>query len=152
MSHTVKKVPLPDSSGLHEMVGRGDFLDCYSTVSEAGARQAAEIAMTFPGWVRSLMALRNALVAPFGLTTEEPAEVDRIGLFPVVSERDNEVIAGFDDKHLNFRIAMLAESGRVHLATWVHPHNLGGRLYLAAVMPFHVVIVRDALKRVAAAV
>ena len=152
MSHAVEKVPLPQSSGLHEIVGHGDFLDCYSTLSEAGAREAAEIAMTFPGWVRSLMAMRNALVAPFGLTTEEPLEVDRIGLFPLVSECDNEVIAGFDDKHLNFRVAMLADSGRVYLATWVHPHNLGGRLYLAAVMPFHVVIVRDALKRVAGSV
>lgn len=41
--------------------------------------------------------------------------------------------------------------GRVYLAMWVHPHNIGGRLYLRLIMPFHVAISRDALTRVGAA-
>ena len=36
------------------------------------------------------------------------------------------------------------------LATWVHPHNRAGRLYLKAILPFHILIARDALARVGA--
>jgi hypothetical protein len=35
------------------------------------------------------------------------------------------------------------------MATWVHRNNLLGRLYLLAVMPFHVLIVRDSMRRIA---
>jgi hypothetical protein len=31
----------------------------------------------------------------------------------------------------------------------VHRNNLLGRIYLAVVMPFHVLIVRDAMRRIA---
>ena len=57
--------------------------------------------------------------------------------------------SGFDDRHLEFRVSVLSRDGRVSLATWVHPHNLGGRLYLAAIMPFHIMVARNALARVA---
>ena len=60
------------------------------------------------------------------------------------------ILAGFDDKHLNFRISIMAKTGKIYFATWVSPHNIGGELYLKAVMPFHVLICRNALKRVAA--
>ena len=62
-----------------------------------------------------------------------------------------EVVAGFDDKHLNFRVSVFSEEGHVHLATWVHPHGLAGRIYLSLILPFHILIARDALARVARA-
>jgi hypothetical protein len=34
------------------------------------------------------------------------------------------------------------------MATWVHRNNVLGRVYLAVVMPFHVLIVRSCMKRV----
>jgi hypothetical protein len=43
----------------------------------------------------------------------------------------------------------MSQAGNVYLATWVHTHNIGGRLYLAAILPFHVLIARNALGRVA---
>ena len=72
-----------------------------------------------------------------------------MGPFPVESETETELIAGFNDKHLDFRVSVRSEGGLVSLATWVHPHNIGGRIYLAAIMPFHILIARDALARVA---
>ncbi|MCG8696347.1 MAG: DUF2867 domain-containing protein [Minwuiales bacterium] len=36
----------------------------------------------------------------------------------------------------------------VFLATRVHPHNIAGRLYLRTILPFHILIARDALARV----
>ncbi|MEQ8689915.1 MAG: DUF2867 domain-containing protein [Pseudomonadales bacterium] len=146
----VRSTSLPPVSQLHSRVIPDDFLDCYAVASTLSPRQAAEIALTFPAWTRALLWLRNVLVAPFGLAGEGESTAEKIGIFPLQSESDRELIAGFNDKHLDFRISVLAEAGFIFLATWVHPHNVGGRLYLAAIMPFHVLIVRDALRRVGA--
>jgi hypothetical protein len=35
------------------------------------------------------------------------------------------------------------------MGTWVHRNNWLGRVYLAVVMLFHVLIVRDSLRRIA---
>ena len=80
-----------------------------------------------------------------------PETADRVGLFPFESETPTELIAGFDEKHLDFRISVPSHDAKVSLATWVSPHNIGGRLYLAAIMPFHIAIARNALARVARA-
>ena len=88
------------------------------------------------------------MTTPFGLVNEGPTATDKIGIFPVEIESGFELIAGFNDKHLDFRVSVLSQDARVFLATWVHPHNVGGRLYLKIIMPFHIVISRNALARV----
>ncbi|MDA4847332.1 DUF2867 domain-containing protein [Hoeflea poritis] len=140
---------LPVGSILHGRMAHGDFLDCYSVESPMPPRPAAEIITAFPGWARFLVLLRRVLTAPFGLSNDGPAAVDKIGPFPVEAETASELIAGFNDKHLDFRVSVFSENGRVSLATWAHPHNIGGRLYLAVIMPFHILIARNALARVA---
>lgn len=92
--------------------------------------------------------IRRIITAPFGLDNDGPDVVDKVGIFPVETETNAELIAGFDDKHLNFRVAVLSHDGQISLATWVAPHNIGGRIYLAAIMPFHIAIARNALARV----
>lgn len=141
---------LPADSGLWSFWRTGDFLDCYSAGSPLPARQAAEVIATFPSWVGALMTLRNLLVLPFGLRTGVPAG-PRVGIFPIDRETEDEVIAGFDDRHLDFRIAVLSRAGRIRCATWVRPHNRLGRAYLATVLPFHRLILRNAMRRLAAA-
>lgn len=140
---------LPKMSGLHDRISSTDFLDCFSVESETRARQAAEIITDFPGWARFLLLVRRLVTAPFGLSNDGPDVSDKVGPFPVENETEVELIAGFDDKHLDFRVSVFAKNGRVSLSTWVHPHNIGGRLYLTAILPFHVLIARDALARVA---
>ena len=155
----VSKLPLPEDSRLWTHFGQSDFLDCYAVEAATSPRAAAEIITAFPGWAQGLLQVRKWLTAPFGLRqvgpetgTETGLETgDRVGPFPVHSETEKEVIAGFDDKHLDFRVSVMARGGVVTLATWVHPHNIGGRIYLTAIMPFHILIARDALARVARA-
>lgn len=147
----VKRSNLSARSLLHKRFKTGDFLDCYSVESDLPPRQAAEIITTFPAWAQLLVKLRTVLVTPFGLSTSGPEDVDKVGIFPVEQDTETELIAGFDDRHLDFRVSVLSENGRVSLATWVHRHNLGGRLYLAAIMPFHILIARNALARVRSA-
>lgn len=151
MNTAVTKTTLPDQSRLHTRVASGDFLDCYETASALPAPAAANIIVDFPGWARGLVGLRNLVTAPFGLMKDGPQTADKIGLFPVEHSSDIEVIAGFNDRHLDFRVSVYSDRGRVSLATWVHPHNLGGRIYLRAILPFHILIARNALARVARA-
>ncbi len=147
----VTATPLPENSQLHRRIAPEDFLDCYCVNSDMPPRQAAEIITSFPGWAQMLTRLRTVLVKPFGLRTEVSKDKDCVGIFPVESENDTEVIAGFDDSHLNFRVSVLSDGGKLFLATWVHRNNLFGRMYLATIMPFHIMIARDALVRVARA-
>lgn len=145
----VRAADLPVDSDLHALLGPGDFLDCYRVRSDLPPREAANIITDFPDWARVLLIVRRMVTAPFGLSNDGPDAADKIGPFPVESETGRELIAGFNDRHLDFRVSVLAENGFVHLATWVHTHNFGGRFYLSAIMPFHVLIARNALARVA---
>lgn len=142
---------LPQTSALQPRIAPTDFVDCYSVAANLAPREAANIITNFPGWARLLVSLRNLITAPFGLSADGPPAQDKIGFFPVEMENDHELIAGFDDKHLNFRVSVISQAGRVFLATWVHPHNLGGKLYLKTILPFHILIAKNALLRVNAA-
>jgi hypothetical protein len=96
--------------------------------------------------------LRNLAVTPFGLKRGAPIGAERIGIFPVVSASPNRVVMGFDDAHLDFRVVVdVAPEGNgrhVTATTFVRTRNRLGRLYLAAVKPFHRVIVPAMLAQV----
>ena len=121
------------------------------------ARQAAERMMgRAPRWVDALLTLRNILVAPFGLKTSgasASAPRDIIGIFPVISQTPDRLVAGFDDSHLDFRVVVdVATHGvgqQVIATTLVKTHNWLGRTYLAIILPFHRLVVRAMLAQVA---
>ena len=150
VSH-VQKSPLPKTSHLWAHVQKGDFIDGYAVKSDLPPKLAADIGLSLPKWANALLALRNKIVAPLGLKTETNADTAHADdlIFPTTYETDHEIILGTDDNHLNFRIAVRREAGMIHMATWVHRNNLLGRIYLAIVMPFHILIVRDAMRRIA---
>jgi hypothetical protein len=96
--------------------------------------------------------LRNLAVTPFGLKRGAPIGAARIGIFSVVSASPERVVMGFDDVHLNFRIvvdvAPVGSGQQVTATTFVRTRNRLGRLYLAAVKPFHRAIVPAMLAQV----
>ncbi len=141
-----RKGALPGPSLIDGFRRGADFLDCYSVPSGLSAPEAARVLARFPGWVRGLLALRNLAVRPLGLRGA-PEVPSPYGFFPLERETPDQVLLGFDDRHLDFRILVLRQGGRIHCATWVGPHHLGGRLYLCAVMPFHILILRNAMAR-----
>jgi hypothetical protein len=122
------------------------------------ARIAAQRMMgRSPRWIETLLSLRNALVAPFGLKTSGAGEKTAgglIGIFPVLSETPDRLVAGFDDHHLDFRVVVDVESSgqgqQVTATTLVRTHNWLGRTYLAIILPFHRLVVRSLLRQVAA--
>jgi hypothetical protein len=121
------------------------------------ARRAAERMMARqPRWAEALLSLRNFLVAPLGLKTSGASADtprDMIGIFPVVSQAPDRLVAGFNDRHLDFRVVVdvtaPGDSRRVTATTVVKTHNRLGRIYLAVIMPFHRLIVPALLRQVA---
>lgn len=139
---------LPRHARIWDRVQPGDFLDDYAISTPLSPREALDLALRSPAWARALLRLRDAIVRPLGLKT---AASDGQPGFPVEYAADDEIIVGMDDRHLDFRITVLKTEGTVHIATWVHRNNALGRLYLALVIPFHRLILRSALHRIAAA-
>lgn len=141
------------------LLAGAQFVDAFritTTNPDLDARHAAEaMVVRQPRWIELLTALRNILVAPFGLKTSGATEGvtrDMIGIFPVVSETPQRLVAGFNDKHLDFRLVVdVAAAGaarNVTATTLVLTHNRLGRAYLAVILPFHRLIVPALLRRV----
>lgn len=143
----------------HSALKNADWADRWTAEIEGRgltAARAAELVFARPpSWVRWLMALRNAAVRPFGLKNAGHME-GRTGGFPVVYECPERIVLGFDDRHLDFRIVFdIASPGqrqRVSVTTLVNRHNVLGRIYIAFVTPFHRLIVRTMLARLASGV
>ena len=149
--------PDVDSSAL---LAGAQFIDAYSIVignAALDARRAAEKMLARgPRWIETLLALRNYLVTPFDLKTSAANEASAsniIGIFPIVSQSPDRLVAGFDDRHLDFRVvvdvAACGHGQRVTATTLVLTHNLLGRSYLAIILPFHRFVVRAMLRQVA---
>lgn len=96
-----------------------------------------------PGWVVTLLGVREALVGLVGIARGGSSSFD------TVARSADEVLLGTDEAHLDFRASVLVESGRVVLSTVVQLHNLRGRLYFAPVRLAHPMVVRAMLTRAA---
>lgn len=145
------------SAGVREHLTGATFVDAYR-LSTRGAVTAAAAARAMmedpPRWISGLLALRNLVVKPLGLKTG-PAAGDRqewIGIFPVESAALDRIVLGFDDRHLDFRVvlevATVTEGSQITVTTLVREHNRLGRIYLAAILPFHRAIVPALMQRV----
>lgn len=138
--------------------GKYDYSDRFEcTLRDPSDRiDIARIAETFgqrgPRWIETLLALRNRLMAPFGLKTAAESGCDRIGIFEVFAVTADEIILGQDDRHLDFRVSLFLRRIRpgektVTVTTVVTYRNRMGRWYFCAIRPFHRLIVPAVLKR-----
>lgn len=150
---------LASDASMRELLPGAQFADTFHIATDdatLNARQAAERMFNRqPQWIAALMRLRNAIVAPFGLKTPAHTKTitaNSIGIFPVITETPERVVAGFDDKHLDFRVIVdvsgTAPKRQVTATTLVKTHNLFGRVYLAVIMPFHRIIVPAMLRQI----
>ncbi|MCM2475280.1 DUF2867 domain-containing protein [Rhizobium sp. CG5] len=145
----------------HTALPLADWADCYrlrvaghGLTAEAAARQ---VISGFPWWVDALMRIRNRIVGLFGLKPAAPDAgdgADMIAIFPIVRNTPSQVVLGFDDRHLDFRVVIdVADDGpdwqTVSVSTLVWRKILLGRLYIAVITPFHKLIVSTALASLA---
>lgn len=106
-----------------------------------------------PGWMKSILILRNALAAPFGLEVSRHRDILSVERKPAYAVGDSllgwtifvhtpaELIVGRDNAHLDFRVSILREDAREQpravISTICDAHNMFGVAYLKAVLPFH---------------
>jgi hypothetical protein len=166
----VTTVPVPEESAIANAYASTDLADAYSIELPAGASADPEVLARFifahqAPWIGRLLAVRDALVATFGLKTgkhlaslEAQSRGGRLSIFKVYSKSPTEVVMGEDDKHLDFRLSILCSSPsspgakrNLTLSTVVHCHNRLGRLYIFLIAPFHRLVVQSSLRSAARA-
>ena len=161
-------VPIPSDSVLAPLYVGADLLDAFAIHLPAGASDDPEVLARVAferqaAWIRALTWVRDTVMATAGVKSSRAigaAAATRglqvIGYFPVLSKSAGEMVMGGDDRHLDFRVAVLvrmdAQGEReLVVVTVVHCHNRLGRAYLALIAPFHRVIAQASLEQAARA-
>ncbi len=159
-------VPIPSDSVLAPLYAGADLADAFAIHLPAGAsddpEMLARVVFERPAvWIRALTWVRDTVMATAGVKSSRAIGAAAsargrqvIGFFPVLSKSAGEMVMGGDDRHLDFRAAVLvrpdAQGGReLVVVTVVHWHNRLGRTYLAVIAPFHRMILRANLERTA---
>ncbi len=159
MVNTILSVPVPKESIYKEYISKIDFKDAYRATLTDNTISIETIYLNAfvhsPKWIDNFLILRNKIVGVFGLKintekiqlSKEDLKVDsKVGIFRIYAVTNNEIIAGEDDKHLNFRVSVLKQNCEVTISTLVQYNNLFGKVYMTLIMPFHKLIVRSMLK------
>lgn len=162
----VRKTAIPSSSSIETLYDPADLHDAFEVdLPDDAANDPEPLARHLHAhpapWFGTLIRLRDAIVAPFGIKTTRQFESeavdaahDRIAFFRIFERHPNEIVFGQDDQHLDFRASVLVlpvDAGhprrRVVAVTVVHCHNLLGKTYLAIIAPFHRRVVIGALRQ-----
>jgi hypothetical protein len=120
-----------------------------------------------PRWMKALLITRNAIARRFGLEVPSATEIlkpvvrtsyrvgEKIGPWPVFFIGDSEIVAGRNNKHLDFRLSVLrltdGDAESVVVSTVCSVHNLAGKIYLFFIVPFHRTGVQSLLSNAVAA-
>ncbi len=169
MKTIIRPVPVPAESRLTALLTNAYFHDAYELVREFDSASVLELYLDglkrAPGWINSLMSIRNRMVALVGLKDlgslaqfepDKPPsayrEGDRLGIFSILYLSDQELILGDSDRHLDVQVSVCKLTGKarasVVVSTVVNIKNRLGRVYMLVVTPLHKRIVPAILARV----
>lgn len=116
-----------------------------------------------PAWMKLLLVVRNRVASLCGLDAPTASEIinlkvkssysvgEKIGVWPIFALTETELVAGRNNKHLDFRLSVLKEADgqreSVVVSTICTVHNRFGRVYLFFIVPFHKWGVQQLLSR-----
>jgi hypothetical protein len=165
----VVECEFPPASALRErgFVEAAYFRDSYRvplTRRNASPTEIFEAVFAHhPTWMKALLIVRNRLASLCGLEAPTASEImhpkfkgtytvgEKIGVWPIFVLTDAELVAGHDDKHLDFRLSVLkvtnGATSCVIVSTVCVVHNAFGKVYLFFIVPFHKWGVRQLLSR-----
>jgi hypothetical protein len=165
---TIIECDVPVASVLdRRMVEAAYFHDAYR--APLSQRRASIVDLFFgvlghhPMWLKLILVVRNRIASVCGLDVPTVSEImrpvvkssyrvgDKIGPWPIFSLSETELVAGRDNKHLDFRLSVLkesnansddsgnhdGESASVVISTICTTHNIFGKVYLFFIIPFH---------------
>jgi hypothetical protein len=163
---------VPSGSMLsRELIERAYFRDSWRAPLSRGELGIVDIFFAifahYPAWMKWLLIARNKVASLVGLEAPTASEVlhvemrdryavgEKIGVWPIFFLGENEVVAGRDNKHLDFRLSVLkvpdGDGVSVVVSTICTVHNRSGKLYLSFVVPFHRFGVRKLMANALAA-
>jgi hypothetical protein len=167
----VVECDVPSGSMLsRELIERAYFRDSYR--APLSRRELGIVDIFFgifahhPLWMKLLLIVRNKVASLAGLDAPTASEIlhleikdrygvgEKIGVWPIFSLSENEVVAGRNNKHMDFRLSVLKVTDgdkSVVVSTICTVHNLFGKLYLFFVVPFHKYGVRKLMASALAA-
>ena len=163
---------VPSSSALgRELIGNADFHDSYRAPLARPELRIVEVFFALfghtPLWMKLLLIVRNAAARLVGLEVPTVGEImkptvrseysvgEKIGPWPIFFIGDNEIVAGRNNKHLDFRLSVLkamdGDATSVVVSTICTVHNVFGKIYLFFIVPFHRKGVRSLISNAVAA-
>jgi hypothetical protein len=168
----VTECEVPSASALsRDLLGNADFHDSYR--APLAHPDLAIVDLFFglfghsPLWMKLMLIVRNAAARLMGLEAPTVAEImkpearrscrvgEKIGPWPIFFMADNEIVAGRDNKHMDFRLSVLKENdgdaADVVVSTICTVHNVFGKIYLFFIIPFHRTGVRSLISNAVAA-
>lgn len=149
---------VPSESMLgRDLIGNAYFHDSYRAPLTRPGLGIADIFFALfghtPLWMKFLLIVRNAAARLAGLEAPTVAEImkpelrltyrvgEKIGPWPIFFIGDNEIVAGRNNKHLDFRVSVLkamdGDAASVVVSTVCTVHNAFGKIYLFFIVPFH---------------
>ncbi|MFZ6676401.1 DUF2867 domain-containing protein [Undibacterium sp. Tian12W] len=106
-----------------------------------------------PTWMKLIMLSRNYLASLFGIAVPDKAEImhprmrsdykvgEKIGAWPIFYLSSEELVAGRDNSHLDFRLSIVRveeeQTVAIVISTACLTHNWFGRVYIRLIRPFH---------------
>ncbi|VAW10752.1 hypothetical protein MNBD_BACTEROID03-734 [hydrothermal vent metagenome] len=157
MNRKISTSKLPKSSKVLNFITKIDYEDTFAVALQNKDIAIEDVYLNVfahsPKWVNNLLQLRNKIVNFFGIKTtvgemkKENLKVgEKTGIFKIYALYNNELIAGEDEKHLDFRISILKNEGLLTISTLVHYNNWFGRLYFFIIKPFHKMVAKSMMK------
>jgi len=150
----VVECQIPSSSVLGRRLIEGAyFRDSYRAPLRRTRVSMVEIFFAIfghhPAWMKFVLIVRNRVASFCGLDAPTASEIinlevknsysvgDKIGVWPIFALTESELVAGRNNKHMDFRLSVLREAGSVVVSTICTVHNRFGKIYLFFIVPFH---------------
>jgi hypothetical protein len=154
----VVECDVPRHSALgKDLIERADFRDAYRAPL---SRQDLGVVDIFfgifsrrPGWMNLLLIARNKVAALAGLEVPTTSEIvnmekrdsysvgEKIGPWPIFFLGSDELVAGRDNRHMDFRVSIMKVHDGIRpsvvVSTVCMVHNKFGQYYLSSIIPFH---------------
>jgi hypothetical protein len=155
---SVVECDVPRHSALgKDVIERADFRDAYRVPLSRSDLGVVEIFFAIfarrPGWMKLMLIARNKAATLVGLEVPTTSEImnmekkdrylvgEKIGPWPIFFLGSDELIAGRDNKHMEFRVSIMkvhdGTRPSVVVSTLCLVHNKFGQYYLSSVIPFH---------------
>jgi Protein of unknown function (DUF2867) len=140
-----------------DLIEHADFCDAYRAPLSRSDRGVVEIFFAIfgqrPGWMNRMLIARNKVAALAGLEVPTTSEImnmerrdryfigEKIGPWPIFFLSSAELVAGRDNKHMDFRLSIMKLHDGVRpnvvVSTLCVVHNKFGRYYLSSIIPIH---------------